>query len=76
MEATQIARTETPGQAIDRLCREHGRAKWWLANQLSISQSYLSRLIGDQKPVTPGMARRLADVFGEAPETFLPREAE
>jgi plasmid maintenance system antidote protein VapI len=75
MESTAIAQ-EPPGRAIDRLAREQGRTKWWIANQLSISQSHLSRLISGAKPITTEVAHRLADIFGVDASLFLPEASE
>lgn len=63
---------DTGGGAIDRLARQHGRAKYWIANQLGISQSHLSHIIAGRKPITPSMAARLSDLFDEPATTFLP----
>jgi plasmid maintenance system antidote protein VapI len=63
---------DSPGGRIDRLAREHGRAKYWIANQLGISQSYLSRLISGERPITAEMAQRLATLFDVPASTFLP----
>ena len=63
---------ETPGQAIDRLAREQGRTKWWVAKNLGTHPSHLSKLISGERRITPSMAARLADLFGEPVATFLP----
>lgn len=68
---------ETPGEAIDRLTREQGRTKWWVAKNLGTHPSHLSKLISGERRITPSVADRLAALFGVPASTFLPeREAE
>lgn len=64
--------SETPGEAIDRLAREHGRTKWWVAKELATHPSHLSKLISGERRITERMAVRLADLFGVPASTFLP----
>lgn len=64
------AATETPGEAIDRLARDQGRSKWWVAKELGTHPSHLSKLISGERPVTRRMAARLADLFGVPVSTF------
>jgi plasmid maintenance system antidote protein VapI len=67
--------SETPGEAIDRLAREQGRTKWWVAKELGTHPSHLSKLISGERPITERVAIRLASVFDVPVSTFLP-EAE
>lgn len=69
--------SETPGEAIDRLAREQGRTKWWVARELGTHPSHLSKLISGERRITPRVADRLAELFGVPVTTFLPEsEAE
>ncbi|MGL1932204.1 MAG: HigA family addiction module antitoxin [Desulfotalea sp.] len=43
----------------------------YLANQLSVSPSTLSRVIKGQSSVTPEMALRLSKALGRTPESWL-----
>lgn len=61
----------SPGEAIDRLSREQGRTKWWVAKELGTHPSHLSKLISGERRITPRMARKLAELFGEPVGTFL-----
>jgi plasmid maintenance system antidote protein VapI len=70
MNSTGIA-FESPGLAIDRLCRRHGLKKGWVARELQITPSHLSRLISGDRLITPEMAQRLATMFGVPAATFL-----
>lgn len=65
------AATEAPGEAIDRLTREQGRSKWWVAKELGTHPSHLSKLISGERRVTERMAVRLGELFGVPASTFL-----
>jgi plasmid maintenance system antidote protein VapI len=69
--ATVTEKRETPGEAIDRLCREQGRTKEWLAAQLGLSQSGLSNRIAGRARVRVLEARELGRIFDVPAETFL-----
>lgn len=68
---TSIATTNTAGTAIDRLSREQGRTKWWVAKELGTHPSHLSKLISGERAITPRVAARLAEIFGVPAQTFL-----
>ena len=59
--------------AIGRLCREQGRQKRWVAEQLGISPARLSRLIAGDITLRLQEAALLAEIFGVPIETFVPR---
>lgn len=61
---------ETPGAAIDRLAREQGRTKWWVAHELGTHPSHLSKLISGERVITERMAQKLAALFEVPVETF------
>ena len=67
---------EPPGDAIDRLAREQGRTKWWVARELGTHPSHLSKLISGERRITPRLAKRLAELFGVPVTTFLQEEEE
>lgn len=67
---------ESPGEAIDRLSREHGRTKWWVAKELGTHPSHLSKLISGERRITERVALRAAGLFGVPVSTFLDSEAE
>lgn len=69
--ATVTERRETPGEAIDRLCREHGRRKGWLAEQLGILPQQLSARIAGKVRISLAEAKVLGAIFDEPYETFL-----
>lgn len=64
---------ETGPWAIGRLCREQGRQKRWVAEQLGISPARLSRLIAGDITLRLQEAALLAEIFGVPIETFVPR---
>lgn len=74
MKSTAIAQ-ESPGSAIDRLAREQGRRKIWLAERLGITPSHLSRMISGERVITRDMAGKLAELFDEPVETFIVSDA-
>lgn len=43
-----------------------------VARALGISPTHMTRLLNGESPVTPSMAARLAELFGEPVTTFLP----
>jgi plasmid maintenance system antidote protein VapI len=61
-----------PG-AIARLCREQGRTKGWVAAQLGITPSRLSKLIAGAVAMRVDEAAKAALLFGVPIETFVPR---
>ena len=69
------AETEHAGAAIDRLTREQGRTKWWVAKELGTHPSHLSKLISGERRITPRMASYLSNLFGVPIDTFLDEEA-
>ena len=72
-----VDQRDPPGDAIDRLAREQGRTKWWVARELGTHPSHLSKLISGERRITPRVADRLAELFGVPVTTFLPEsEAE
>ncbi len=65
----------TPGQRISQLLEERGWTKRVLAVVLGIDEASISRIIADKKPLTPGLALGLEDVFGLPAESFLEVQA-
>lgn len=59
---------ETP---LARLVREQGRLKGWVADQLGISRSRLSRLLTGERQLTLEEAAAAARAFGVPIETLL-----
>jgi transcriptional regulator with XRE-family HTH domain len=69
-----MALREEPGRALDRLCREQGRRKDWIAEELGISKSALSKRIAGLTPLTKLEAEKLAAIFDVPVATFRPEE--
>ena len=67
----KTADMETLRAKVDRLCRERGYRKDWVARQMGWSQEHLSRVISETRPLTDEAAQKLAEVFGVPVETFL-----
>lgn len=65
----------TPGQRISQLLDDRGWTKRVLAVVLGIDEASISRIIADKKPLTPGLALGLEDVFGLPAESFLEVQA-
>lgn len=68
----EVATREKPGEAINRLCREQGRVKGWVASQVGIGQERLSRLIAGEREISAREAAAFARVFDVPVETFIP----
>lgn len=73
MIKNETAMATTGPWAIGRLCREQGRQKRWVAEQLGISPARLSRLIAGDITLRLQEAVLLAEIFGVPIETFVPR---
>lgn len=64
------------GAAVDRLIRERGLRKWWVAKEIGTHPSHLSKLITGERPITKSMAARLGVLFGVDPAVFRPGGAD
>lgn len=64
------AMRESPGEAIDRLCREQGRRKDWVADQLGLSKPAFSRRVTGRTDLSYLEAKELARIFDVPLETF------
>jgi plasmid maintenance system antidote protein VapI len=69
-----VTEDATPRQRLDRLIREQGRQKAWVAQQAGIHPTHLSKLLSGERRITPALARRLAGIFGVPTDTFAPQE--
>ncbi len=61
----------TPGQLIKDLLEKHGWTQQILAAVLDVDKTIVSKIIQGKRSVDAPMAIALAEVFDEAPETFL-----
>lgn len=70
------AMRESPGEALDRLCRETGRKKQWVAKRLGLTSTTLSARISGRVRLTYLEAKELSRIFEVPLETFWPGERE
>ncbi len=70
----QTERIEHPGVIVRQLLDEAGLSVTDAADQLEVSRSQLSRLLGRQSGISPEMALRLATVFGVDAKEYLDRQ--
>ncbi|MGK4579175.1 short-chain fatty acyl-CoA regulator family protein [Kitasatospora sp. HPMI-4] len=61
---------------LRRLRREHGMNQVELAQELSISTSYLNQIEHSQRPLTAAVLLRITEVFGVDPEFFSEADEE
>lgn len=59
--------------ALERLRREQGRLKGWLAREMGIDRWRLSKLLSGEREMTLREAQRAAAALGVGIETFLSR---
>lgn len=56
--------TNFKANEIDRLLAEEGRKSRWLANQVGISESHLSRIVSGERRISESLAKRIAEAIG------------
>lgn len=52
------------GKAIKKILTRMNKSLGWLAEQISIDPSYLTRILSRERNVSPGIRDRLMDVLG------------
>lgn len=77
METETEAKPEAPENetVLERLIREQGRKKWWVADELRVSYQRVRTICANPERMTATEAARAAKAFGVPLSTFLPEEA-
>lgn len=64
-----------PGEYIREALLELGMSQNQLAQKLGVSSMRISHLVREERPVTPDMALRLAQAFGQSAQHWLNLQA-
>ena len=70
--AMDVTDTEQP---VARLVREQGRQKQWVARQIGVSPSEMTRILRGDRVLTLPQAQRLAQALGVTIEDLAPADA-
>lgn len=70
--AMDVTETEQP---VARLVREQGRQKQWVARQIGVSPSEMTKILRGDRVLTLPQAQRLAQALGVAIEDLAPTDA-
>lgn len=70
--AMDVTDTEQP---VARLIREQGRQKQWVARQIGVSPSEMTKILRGDRVLTLPQAQRLAQALGVTIEDFAPTDA-
>ena len=55
---------ESVGKRVAEVLEEQGRKRVWLAEKLGVSPGHLTRLLQGERPWTPELVKRAADLLG------------
>ncbi|HRI06492.1 MAG TPA: helix-turn-helix transcriptional regulator [Nannocystaceae bacterium] len=70
--AMDVTDTEQP---VARLIREQGRQKQWVARQIGVSPSEMTKILRGDRVLTLPQAQRLAQALGVTIEDLAPTDA-